>query len=83
MKLRETRESFVPALAGCGVVARGFGFMIGASEGCGGGVARCKSSFRTYVPAKGFSIRDLNYQYYSKSLTFSHEQLVFGPRRVT
>lgn len=34
------RETCVPAVAGCGFVARGFGLTIGASEGCGGGVAR-------------------------------------------
>lgn len=49
-ELRESIETFVPADAGWGVVARGFGFMIGASEGCGGGVARCRSSFSVYVP---------------------------------
>lgn len=50
--LRDSNDNFVPAEAGCGVVARGFGLIIGASEGCGGGVARCKSSLRTYVPAR-------------------------------
>ena len=47
---RLSSDSFVPAVAGCGLVASGFGLMIGASEGCGGGVARCRSSLRTYVP---------------------------------
>lgn len=49
---RLTSDIRVPAVAGCGFVARGFGFTIGASEGCGGGVARFKSSLRTYVPAR-------------------------------
>lgn len=49
---RLARESLVPAVAGCGVVARGFGLMAGASDGCGGGVARRRSSFRTYVPSR-------------------------------
>lgn len=46
-ELSERREIFVPAVAGCGVVARGFGFRTGVSDGCGGGVARCKSSLST------------------------------------
>lgn len=33
-------DTFVPADAGCGAVDNGLGFIIGASEGCGGGVAR-------------------------------------------
>jgi hypothetical protein len=44
------RETVVPAVAGCGLVERGFGLTTVASEGCGGGVARCKSSLRMYVP---------------------------------
>ncbi len=40
----------MPAVAGWGVVASGFGLTMGASEGWGGGVARSKSSLRTYVP---------------------------------
>lgn len=44
---RFSNEIVVPAVAGWGVVARGFGFTIGASDGCGGGVARCKSSLST------------------------------------
>lgn len=47
---RLMNESFVPAVAGWGVVAKGFGLITGASDGCGGGVARWRSSFRTYVP---------------------------------
>ncbi len=46
-----TRESLVPDVAGCGVVARGFGLMTGASEGWAGGVASRRSSFSTYVPS--------------------------------
>lgn len=45
------RESFVPAVGGPIVVASGLLFGTGASEGCGGGVARCRSSRRTYVPS--------------------------------
>lgn len=45
-----TSETFTPAVGGAGVVARGFGLMVGASEGCGGGDARCRSSRRVYVP---------------------------------
>lgn len=56
----------VPAVAGCGDVARGFGFIIGASEGCGGGVASCRSSFNTYVPGDvqhcDFSIDNQRFQ---------------------
>ena len=43
---RLTRESLTPEVGGCGTVARGFGFTIGASEGCGGGVANKRSSLR-------------------------------------
>jgi hypothetical protein len=32
-ELRDNSDTFVPAVAGCGVVARGFGLTIGASEG--------------------------------------------------
>lgn len=70
-ELRESIETFVPAVAGCGVVARGLGFKTGDSEGCGGGVARCKSSFNVYVPGKTCqsktTISDAPAQ-----LTFSH-----------
>lgn len=45
-----TSDSFTPEVGGVGPVARGFGFTIGASDGCGGGVARSKSSWRLYVP---------------------------------
>lgn len=44
---RATRESLVPALGGEMVVASGFGLCTGASEGCGGGVARWRSSRST------------------------------------
>jgi len=40
-----------------GVVANGFGLIIGASDGWGGGVARCRSSLRMYVPSVMFSVR--------------------------
>jgi len=40
-------DSLVPMVAGCGFVASGFGLTTGASEGCGGGVARWRSSLRT------------------------------------
>lgn len=36
----DSSETLVPALSGFGSVASGFGLIIGASEGCGGGVAR-------------------------------------------
>ena len=39
-------ESFMPAFGGEGVVANGFELTIGASWGCGGGVARCRLSCR-------------------------------------
>lgn len=42
-----TIDSFVPAVGGDIVVASGFGLCTGASEGCGGGVARWRSSRRT------------------------------------
>lgn len=48
--LAVTRESFTPAVGGAGVVAKGFGLVVGASEGCGGGVARCRLSRSVYVP---------------------------------
>lgn len=32
-ELKESKDTLVPAVAGCGVVARGFGFIIGASDG--------------------------------------------------
>lgn len=44
-------ERLVPAVAGWGVVASGFGLMTGASDGCGGGVARCRSSLSVYRPS--------------------------------
>lgn len=44
---RLARHSLVPLVAGWGVVARGLGLTAGASEGCGGGVARRRSSLRT------------------------------------
>lgn len=34
------RESLTPVVGGRGAVARGFGFAVWCSEGCGGGVAR-------------------------------------------
>ena len=40
-------ESLVPDVGGPIVVARGFVFGVGLSEGCGGGVAKCSSSRRT------------------------------------
>ena len=43
-------ESLTPTVGGPIVVARGLGFTGGASEGCGGGVARCNSSRSTYMP---------------------------------
>lgn len=44
---RATSESFVPVVGGDTVVARGFGLWMGASDGCGGGVARWRSSRNT------------------------------------
>lgn len=49
--LAVTSESLTPAVGGAGVVARGFALVVGASEGWAGGVARCSSSRRVYVPA--------------------------------
>ena len=48
---RVTKDTLTPDVGGFGTVARGFGLTIGASDGCGGGVARRRSSFRMYVPA--------------------------------
>jgi hypothetical protein len=76
--LRDSNDIFVPAEAGWGVVARGFGLIIGASEGCGGGVARCRSSLSTYVPARFYQYCRLQQV---AMLTFSNEQLVFGSCR--
>ena len=42
--------SLMPAFGGVGVVARGLGLTMGASWGWGGGVARCRLSWRMYVP---------------------------------
>jgi hypothetical protein len=39
-ELNDNNDILVPAVAGWGVVARGFGLITGASEGWGGGVAR-------------------------------------------
>lgn len=72
--LRDSNDNFVPADAGWGFVARGFGLIIGASEGCGGGVARCKSSLSTYVPARSHQYCLLHQV---AMLTFSNEQLIF------
>ena len=77
--LRDNNETFVPAVAGWGVVASGFALIMGASEGCGGGVARCKSSFRTYVPTKPCQSLCLSRLPRLSRPTFSNEQLVFGP----
>ena len=33
-------DNLTPAVGGVGAVDRGLGFVIGASDGCGGGVAR-------------------------------------------
>lgn len=44
---RLARHNLVPLVAGWGFVARGLGLTAGASEGCGGGVARRRSSLRT------------------------------------
>jgi len=41
---------FAPAVGGTLVVARGLLFGGGMSDGCGGGVANCTSSRKTYVP---------------------------------
>ena len=43
-------DSFTPDVGGLSSVESGFGFTMGASDGCGGGVAKCKSSLRIYVP---------------------------------
>ena len=42
-----SRLSFTPLVGGFVEVASGLGFVIGVSEGCGGGVASCMSSRRT------------------------------------
>jgi hypothetical protein len=39
-------DNLTPEYGGAGVVAKGFGFATGASDGCGGGVARRRSSRR-------------------------------------
>lgn len=44
-------DNFTPTVGGVGTVARGLLLTIGASDGCGGGVARWRLSFRWYVPA--------------------------------
>ena len=46
-EFRETSESLTPLVGGAALVDNGFGFVTGASEGCGGGVASCRSSRRT------------------------------------
>ena len=43
--------SLMPAFGGIGAVARGLGLTVGASWGWGGGVARCRLSWRMYVPS--------------------------------
>lgn len=81
---RAMRETEVPALAGCGRVDRGFGFGTVASEGWGGGVARCKSSLRVYVPVVlrqnllNNPVRGRNAKY----VTFSDQELPLGARWV-
>lgn len=47
---RLTKDNLTPQVGGEGTVAKGFGLMIGASDGCGGGVARWRSSLSVYVP---------------------------------
>ena len=56
---RLTRDNFTPQVGGAGTVVRGFGLTMGASEGCGGGVASKRSSWRTYVPVVGLCERYL------------------------
>lgn len=53
-----TRDSLTPDVGGVGPVARGLGFKTGASDGCGGGVARCRSSLRWYVPIRTRSVSE-------------------------
>lgn len=53
-----TNDSLTPDVGGVGTVAKGLGFTIGASEGCGGGVARRRSSLRVYVPITRTMIAD-------------------------
>jgi hypothetical protein len=76
-ELNESNDILVPAVAGMGVVANGFGLIIGASDGWGGGVARCRSSLRTYVPSNMFSAR-----FNALGATFTNNQLIFRPRRM-
>lgn len=42
----ETSDNFTPLVGGVATVANGLGLIMGASDGCGGGVANCKSSRR-------------------------------------
>ena len=63
-----TSEHLTPLVGGRTFVARGFGLTTGASDGWGGGVARCKSSLRTYVP-----INIKNQCQSTVSLEISHE----------
>lgn len=75
----DSRETLVPAVAAAGVVARGFGLIIGVSEGCGGGVARWRSSLRTYTPA---AVSHADTRVLRDFLTFSDDQLILGARRI-
>lgn len=77
LELNESKDILVPDVAACGVVARGLGFIIGASEGWGGGVARCKSSLRRYVPSHLVSTMRLC-STMRLNPTFANNQLVLG-----
>ena len=62
---RLIKDTFTPDVGGAGTVARGLGLMIGASDGWGGGVARCKSSLRWYVPIVQRGVSKLILQHFN------------------
>jgi hypothetical protein len=75
-------DSRLPMVAGWGFVASGFGLTTGASDGCGGGVARWRSSFRTYRPVWFLLSAPCSTQIRGnafKVLTLADQELVLRP----
>lgn len=71
-------DSLVPAVGGPIVVASGLTLGVGLSEGWGGGVAKCSSSRRRYVPVVGCQAMVKRNGLWMDEGTFSHYQLVLG-----
>ena len=73
-------DIFTPVVAGRGAVASGFGFAFWCSDGCGGGIARCRSSCRTYVPDSFSGVEQVSKD--AAWITFTNSQLILWTRRM-